>query len=218
MNLVRMRRYLPGITAAVFIAALLGGVIWVAQEMLSGDAKNPKKMVQQISLIQPPPPPPPPKLEEPPPPPEVKEEIKLDEPPPAPELDEANAEPPGEDLGLDAEGVAGGDGFGLRANKGGRGLIGGDGSRFGWYAKIVQTHIYDALAEDERLRKTGYAATVKIWLNAAGAVQRFEIADHAGIAEIDQALREALAGLQTLAEAPPQDMPQPIKLRIAARL
>ena len=72
-----------------------------------------KKVVQQITMIQPPPPPPPPEVK--PPEPEVEEE-KIEEPEPEQEPEpapEESNEPPAEELGLDADGAAGSDGFGL---------------------------------------------------------------------------------------------------------
>ncbi|MEQ8663662.1 MAG: TonB-dependent receptor, partial [Gammaproteobacteria bacterium] len=105
--------------------------------------------VQQISIVQPPPPPPPPPQVEEPPPPEM-EEVEVPEPEPEPIADDAPADEPlpGDDLGLDADGVAGADGFGLKARKGGRALIGG-GDRNKWYAGVIQTDLQALLADIE---------------------------------------------------------------------
>ncbi len=209
----RLRRLVPWTLGGVVVALVMIGVIYLAKAMMTNPDTG-KKTVQQISLIQPPPPP---KLEEPPPPPEVKqEEIKLDEPPPAPEP-EAEAPPPGEELGLDAEGGAGGDGFGLRGNKGGRGLLGGDGNAFGWYGRIVKHDVSEALSRDERLKRKSYSVIIKLWLKPDGRVERVELAASSGATEIDTALRLALQALHRVKEAPPSDLPQPIKLRITAR-
>lgn len=180
----------------------------------SGPPEPPK--VQQISLIQPPPPPPPPpQLEEPPP----EEQVDIPEPEPEPEpvADEADADepPPGEDLGLDADGVAGADGFGLRARKGGRGLIGG-GDRNRWYVGVVQRDLQELLATNDDARGARYAVTVKLWITAEGNVDRFELSDSTGNDKADAALRELLGGMH-FRDPPPADMPQPLKWRLSAR-
>jgi len=146
------------------------------------------------------------------------EEVETpDEPEPAPE-DIADSEaPPADDLGLDAEGVAGSDGFGLQARKGGRGLIGGGGSRFGWYAGILKNDIHAALSKVDEVRKDRYSVVLRIWVAADGRVDRSEIVRGTGNDELDATLEAALQRELRLSEAPPQDMPQPIKIRITSR-
>ena len=212
-------RYLPRLIAGgVLLSVTLGMVIFV-RHMLSGDVPHGKKTVQQITLLQPPPPPPPPpKIEEKPPEPEVKEEVKQ-EPPEPQEQDAADEPPPGADLGLDAEGGAGGDAFGLVGKKGGRDLIGGGGgSRFGWYSTIVQRDILDLLGDVARVRSQRYSVMVKLWINAEGRVTRAELLSSSGNKEVDHSLTTALADLHQLSERPPDDLPQPVKLRITSRL
>lgn len=212
-------RYLPRmIVGGVLLSVTLGMIVFV-RHMLSGDIPHGKKTVQQITLLQPPPPPPPPKVEEKPPEPEVKEEVKQEPPEPEAKEDAANEPPPGADLGLDAEGGAGGDAFGLVGKKGGRDLIGGGGgSRFGWYSTIVQRDILDLLAEVSRVRSQRYSVMVKLWINPEGRVTRSELLSSSGNQEVDRSLTTALADLRQLSERPPEDLPQPVKLRITSRL
>lgn len=173
-----------------------------------------RKMVQQISLIQPPPPPP--KIEQPPPPP-PQEEVKLDEPEPVP--DAAADEPPaGELLGLDADGGAGGDAFGLIGKKGGRSLLSGGGNPFAWYAGILQQDILEQLYNQDRVRKKKYSVRVKLWITPGGDVKDFELVDSSGSKEVDESLRVALADIDRVREVPPQEMPQPVRVRISSRL
>jgi periplasmic protein TonB len=198
---------------AVLLAFVVAGYYAVRGLKGSGPPESPK--VQEISLVQPPPPPPPPpKLEEPPPP---EEEVEIPEPEPEPEAEQAAADepPPGEDLGLDAEGVAGADGFGLRAKKGGRGLIGG-GDRNRWYAGVIQRDLQKVLAENERARGAKYSIVLILWITPDGRVERFELGDSTGTAESESAIRDSLTGLR-LSDMPPTDMPQPVKLRVVAR-
>lgn len=122
--------------------------------------------------------------------------------------------PPGDDLGLDADGVAA-DGFGLTAKKGGRGLIGG-GDRNRWYAGVIQRDLQGSLADNDDARGAKYSVVVKLWISADGKVERFEIGDSTGDDESDKALRETLSGLH-LSDSPPEEMPQPVRLRVVSR-
>lgn len=207
------RRQGPLVAGFGFLLLLGIGGYFAVQGLGGAGMPEPPK-VQEISLVQPPPPPPPPpKLEEPPP----EEQVDIPEPEPEPVPEEAAADepPPGEDLGLDAEGVAGADGFGLRAKKGGRGIIGG-GDRNRWYAGVIQRVLQGRLAENDAARGAKYSVVVKLWVGADGNVERFELSDSTGDAQSDAALRETLTGLH-LTDAPPVDMPQPIKLRVVSR-
>ncbi len=212
MSAHALRRHAPVLVGAALLL-LFSVIVWyLLHDLLADDGSKSKKTVQQISLIKPPPPPPPPKVEEKPPEPEIKEEVKIDEPPPENNDDEP---PPGQDLGVDADGGAGGDGFGLIGRKGGRDLM---SSRFGWYGNLVQSDIYDALMRDEDTRKSSYSVVVKLWLGTGGEVQRVELEGSSGDVRIDESIKRAVSGLSRVAEAPPADLPQPIKLRIATRI
>jgi periplasmic protein TonB len=186
--------------------------VWLLLDnVLNSGGAQTKKTVQQISLIQPPPPPPPPKVEEKPPEP-VKEEVKVNEPPPEKNDQEP---PPGKDLGVDADGGAGGDGFGLIGRKGGRDLL--DSGGFGWYGNQVKAGIYDALMGDECTRKARYSVVIKVWVVSSGKVQRVELEGSSGNPEVDTCITRALPGVH-VADAPPEDLPQPIRIRVAARI
>lgn len=198
----------------------------IALSLLAGcsDSDKPKKpSIQTISVLRPPPPPPPPKPEEKPPEPEVKkEEVKL--PDPEPEPQQASDEPPpGEQLGVDAEGGAGTDGFGLVGRPGGRdittiggGPSGSDRARYSMFANLVQSHLQEELSKRERLRQANYRAVVNVWFSASGSVDRVEVVNGSGNSDIDNAIRTALSGT-SVAESPPPDMPQPVKIRLTSR-
>jgi protein TonB len=156
-----------------------------------------------------------------PPEPEVNEEVKLPEPDPQPKADEAP--PPGEQLGLDAEGSGNGDAFGLAAKKGGRDITtigGGTGNaraQFAWFTGMVQTLLQDQFQKNDKLRRADYRAVVKVWFAHDGSVERFELAGSSGNAEIDQNLKLSLRDMPRLKQPPPEDMPQPVKLRVTSR-
>lgn len=204
----------PVIGGLMLLLALGLVGVYVLHGLKGASAPEPPK-IQEISLVQPPPPPPPPKIEQPPPP---EEKIKLPEPEPEPKAEETPDEepPPSADLGLDADGVAGSDGFGLQARKGGNGIIGGGGDRNRWYAGLVQRNLQTRLADNDAARGAKYSLIVKLWITTDGRIDRFEFVNTVGDSKSDVAIREALSGLR-LIEQPPSDMPQPIKLRIVSR-
>lgn len=200
--------------AVLAVMALLG----FGLKQLLGDAGPPKKQtVHNIALLKPPPPPPPPKPQEKPPEPEMKkEEVKIDEP--KPEARNPSDAPEGKQLGVDAEGGAGSDGFGLVGNKGGRDLLAGGGRMaFAFYTNHLQRVLQDELAKHKKLKSADYRVVVRLWLSRNGALQRFELAGSSGDQSIDDALREALAETPAMREPPPESMPQPVKIRISNR-
>jgi len=208
------KRYGPALGGCGVILLLgLGVYLFVAS---SGGVQAPKPPeVQLISVVMPPPPPPPPEIE-PPPEPEVQE-VDVPEPETEPLADDdSNEPPPGDELGLDADGVAGSDGFGLEARKGGRGLIGG-GDVNQWYASLVQKDLQRALATENEVRQGRYTVVLEIWLAPDGRIEDSEMVQGSGDSDIDQALTAVLAGGVRISRAPPEDLPQPIRLRISSR-
>lgn len=205
-------RWTPYIGAGVLVC-LLGGVVLAVVRNIGGTAPPQEPFIQQISIVQPPPPPPPPKIEEPEP--EI-DEIDLDEPEPemADELADMD-ELPGEELGLDAEGSAGGDQFGLLAKKGGRGLIGSD--PHAWYAGVLQRDLQKVLSGADDVRKGNYTVVVSIWITRDGFVESSELLSGTNDPELDQRLRDALQSGIRISREPPEDLPQPIRVRITSR-
>lgn len=212
----RLSKNLPYVGGVLVIALVAFGVYSFVQSTGGVQAPKPPE-VQQISVVVPPPPPPPPPIEEPPPEPEMEEvDVPEPEPEPAEDIADSDEPPPGEDLGLDAEGVAGSDGFGLKAKKGGRGLIGG-GSAHKWYAGIVQKDLQSTLASLEDIRTQRYTVVIKIWITAEGYIESSEIVRGSGDRGIDDALIGALTAGVRVSREPPEDLPQPIRLRITSR-
>ena len=211
-------RHGPMLGGVALLVSFGVGAYFAVGGLTGAKAPEPPK-VQEISLVQPPPPPPPPpKLEEPPPPEQV-----LEEPPPEPEpiAEEAPAEEamPGDELGLDADGTAGSDGFGLRGKKGGRGLIGG-GDRNRWYAgqlqRQLQRDLLNLVTEDEELRDEMYSIVINVWVAGDGRVERVDLVGSTGNGEADTNLHKILSGLR-MSDGPHEEMPQPVKLRIVTR-
>lgn len=212
---IRILRWIPRVAIALALV-LAVGLVYSLKQWLGDDATRSKKLVQQISLIAPPPPPP--KVEEPPPP-EDQEKVELPKPEPVPEdlPDQPDEMPPGDQLGLDAEGGAGGDAFGLAGNKGGHALLGGGGgSAEIWYKRMLAQELQSLVNDREELRKRRFSAlNLKVWIDA-GRIQRVELLTSSGDKEWDHHLKSALLNerLQTL---PPAGIEQPVRLQISSR-
>lgn len=212
----RFRNHLPSIVGGIMLVFVVGFIIHFISSIKDKPEKKEHK-VQAISVMKPPPPPPPPpKVEKPPEP-----EQTLEEPEPEPEPEEipdvADEAPPG-DLGLDAEGTAGSDSFGLAAHKGGKGLFGGGGSPFSWYGKMASKDIQAILSENEDLRRKDYSTVIKLWVEADGSIKRFEMARGSNDAQIDSLIEKLISKYRKINEPPPPGMEQPIKLKITSRI
>ncbi len=205
----RLIRYLPHVIGVIVTI----GLTFFAIEFLQTQEEGPqrKKVVQQVALITPPPPPPSPPPEQEPEVHEPEEDDVIEE------IDEAMPEEGmdddvGNDLGLDAEGTAGGDGFGLVARKGGRGIVGGG------YGALVVQEINALLVDDDRLKSKEYTVILKLWISETGEIERYKIQHKSGDEAVEAMLQTALARLGSVSEGPPLELPQPIRLRIKSRL
>jgi protein TonB len=179
---------------------------------MSQKSAGPARMVPQVvQLIRPPPPP-----EQPPPPPPPEEKIEQplpkDEPEPEPAPDNA---PP--QLGVDAEGTAGGDAFGLAARRGGADLVGTGKAIFGWYTALIKDAILEKLSEEDAIRRGSYSMVVRMWLASDGRVERVALAQSTGKPELDATIEKVLGRLTKLREGPPAEMPQPVTMKIVSR-
>jgi outer membrane biosynthesis protein TonB len=210
-------------TAASVLMGLLflAGMAWVIHKFATGKTEK-KPGLQQIALIKQPPPPPPKPPEKPPEPPKIKEEVKVDQPKPD---DPKPAEPKNDDpkpasdkpLGVDADGKAGSDGFGLVGNKGGRDLTSTGGGGSGrYYTGLLQRNFFEALARNRKAPLQEFSVVVSILLGEDGRVQRADIVTSSGNAEIDSLIQATLAEMPALREVPPTNMRQ-VQLRLNRR-
>ncbi|NBT46112.1 MAG: TonB family protein, partial [Gammaproteobacteria bacterium] len=148
--------------------------------------------------------------------PEIKEE-KMPEPEPEPEPEAADEPPPGEDLGVDSDGAAGSDGFGLVGKKGGAGLLGGGGGNaFIFYGQHVQRELVNELQNSlkDKARNSRYTAVLHVWIAPNGDISKVELANSSGTSEIDEALHKAISQIRGRFKPPPERLPQPLKIRI----
>jgi len=223
-----LRSRLPALAGGLFMLLFTAGVVLMVKNFIDNAEPPEKHTVQKISLVKPPPP----KPEEKPPEPEKMEEIKesrqeevqLDAPP-TPDQPQDQGPPPGEQLGLDAEGGAGGDAFGLAARKGGRDITtlgslgsggGSGGDREGWYGRLISRHFEESLRRSKRLQGTNYQVIVQVWFDG-GTVRRVRLTRGSGNPETDAAIQEEIMALPPLREMLPEDLPQPVRVRVASR-
>jgi protein TonB len=213
-----LRSKLPVIAGGVFLALFTAGSIWVVKGFIDNAEAPDKTRVQTISLVKPPPPKPPEKLPEPEKIEQPKEEEVQVEAPPTPDQPQDAGPPPGEQLGLDADGGAGSDGFGLAARKGGRDIttLGGGGDRLAWFSKRISRQLEDELKRAKALQGKEYQVIAQLWFDVGGSVTRVRMDKGTGNTELDEVLRKEIQSL-TLRDPLPEDMPQPVKLRVVSR-
>jgi protein TonB len=213
----KVRRALPvviGVTLAVPLAGIALSVLFTKTD------PGKHKMVQQITLVAPPPPPPPKPEEKPPDPPKMKEEVKLDDPKPADEPKPAPADPPAGPLGVDAQGTGPGDGFGLAGRPGGRDVTVGNGGSGGLgltlFGSSTARHIAQELARDPKLKSSTYQIEVRVWLARDGRFEREEIVRGTGDRALDDLIRAGLSQVSALQQPVPQNLPQPLRIRVTS--
>jgi periplasmic protein TonB len=207
----KKRHWLPVTLVVVLVGCVGGGAVAFVRGFLNAEAPTPKKLVQEIRVIRPPPPPP----DTPPPPPPPEEEVDVPDIKPDPVAE--NEAPPMEQLGLDVDGAAGGDAFGLLGRKGGRDLLGSGGSAFAWYAGLVKGEILDRLQDVKAARSGAYSVVIKVWVKSDGSVENIRLAQSTGSRERDAAIENELARITRISQGPPADMPQPMSLKLVSR-
>jgi TonB family protein len=207
------KRFLPIVLGGLAVMSLGVGAIALMRNFLHSTPAAPKQQIQEVHLIRPPPPPP----DLPPPPPPPEEKVDIPDPQDKPDPTPSNEPPPGEQLGLDAEGSAGGDEFGLAARKGGRDLLASGGSAYTWYSGLLKNEILDQLNSEKRAHQGDYSVVVRVWVRSDGTIDRVRLTQSSGNRERDQAIEAALSRITRLSQPPPPDMPEPISLRIVSR-
>ncbi|OGU09102.1 MAG: energy transducer TonB [Geobacteraceae bacterium GWC2_55_20] len=221
----------PGVVGLVFLL-IVGFVVKV---FLSDDGVK-KKALYQVTLIKPPPPeekvkPPEPEQQKETPKESIQTPTEIPQPQ-AQDQPQDNAPPAGADLGVEGEGGAGSDGFGLVGkgkNYKGRDItLGGGGgmnrlamlTKYGWYTSKIQDEIKKQLKK--RMDKEGgvpkgkYEITLKILLDPQGTIKKYRIVASSGNDKLDDALKASLPGLK-ISQAPPDGMPSLVTLRILSQ-
>ena len=139
--------------------------------------------------------------------------------------------PAGDTLGMDAEGGAGGDSFGLVGRKGGRSILARAGgskvaakipfqNQFGEYIRIVTAEIKDKvmklLAEAGGIPQGKLQCIIRVRVDNDGKIIDYRIKNHSGNTRMDQAVINALRSCQ-FSEPPPEFMPRMMDIMITSQ-
>lgn len=187
---------------------LLGLIAWGISTMMHSKPHKPKQATKAFLLPDKPPPPPP------------KEEKKIE--PPKTESKEVKVNTPKEQAPvtqnepLKMEGAAGEGNSPFAAGSVGREYVGGSfgGSLYGGQ---LQRHLQSELNKNRKLRESDYRVTLKVWVGRDGAIQRAELVGSTGNETIDELLRQTLLQATAMRDPPPENIPQPMRIRVTAR-
>jgi periplasmic protein TonB len=212
----QVRRNVSRLVGIVAIVLAVLGFVWFVNKMMSAKSGKSQRQVEVVQIIRPPPPPPPPPDQPPPPPVKTDEPLPKDEPEPAPDNTPAPADQP---LGIDAEGAAGGDAFGLAARRGGSDLIGGTGSApFAWYTNRLSDVVREHLAASACAKSVKGSMSIQVLLNSDGQVKQIKLSSTTGNRQWDSCVDSALAPITHLSDPVPPGMPELISLKIVPRI
>lgn len=209
-NKAAQRRFASRLAGGLFGLLLVVGIVWFVRTMMMLKVSKPPRLVQTIQVIKPPPPPP----EQPPPPPPQKTEEPLpkDQPEEKPEQPEQAPDRP---LGVDADGSAGSDAFGLAARAGGADLIGGTGTApFAWYTNRMRDAIKDRLSEAPCAKTAKGSLSTRVIVSSDGHVKQIKLTTTTGNPKIDECVEHVLASITQMGEAPPPGMPEQVNLKV----
>ena len=204
------RRFASRLAGGLFAVLLIAGIVWFVHTMMSLKTSKSERLVQTIQVIRPPPPPP----DQPPPPPPEKTEEPLPKDVPQPTPDQPD-QAPDQPLGIDAEGSAGGDAFGLAARAGGADLIGGTGTApFAWYTNRMRDAIKDRLSAAPCTKSAKGSVTTRVLVGLDGRVKQIKLTTTTGNSKVDECVEQVLASITSMGDAPPPGMPEQVNLKV----
>jgi hypothetical protein len=217
------------VVRVAFVTLVLGFLVF-GREYLFGDDVRMRPAAQRVTLLTPE------RLLPKPPEPERQKPVEVTEVP-VEDVVETVSEapddsPPVDDrLGVDADGTAGSDSFGLAAKRGGRnitiiGETGGGGGRggrldprieFAGYAAGLERALQEQLQRLPDVREEEFSVVVRLWIARDGKVSRWEFARGTDRVRVEALLSRAFGSMPSLREPPPDAMPQPVVLRVMSR-
>ena len=196
----------------LLVLALAG---WGLSVFLGGKTEN-KAKAPKISLIPstPPPPPPPPKEDKKPEPKEQKEQ-KVEqqapkEAPPAPSAELKMDGPAGNGPSAFSAGKITSDDLSKALGNGAGGLF----NPYNNFASAVKGEMQRYLSRQKELRTRSYRIELQIWVDRDGQVTRHQIVGSSGDPDVDALISKKIDGMGRFGQAPPERMPQPIRLRL----
>jgi protein TonB len=194
---------------------LIFGFVSFVRMILASKVSKPERQIQTVQIIRPPPPPPP---DQPPPPPPEKTEQPLpkDQPEPTPDQPQQAPEQP---LGIDAEGSAGGDSFGLAARSGGSDLVGGTGTApFARYTMRITDAIRERLSSLPCARNAKGSLSFHLVFEASGKIREVQLASTTGNEKVDACIDTGLTSMPPIGDPLPPGMPAEVNIRVVSRL
>ncbi|HVN72133.1 MAG TPA: TonB C-terminal domain-containing protein [Desulfomonilia bacterium] len=213
------------VISGIVIVVLVGLGATMVKMVLTED-KVRHKAVHNVTLLKPPPPH---KLEKLPEPEMKQEKPKENQMVEQQDVQDSksdkNEPPPGDQLGLDAEGGAGGDAFGLVGRKGGRSLVGSDPNgggpqsllqRYAWYNRSISDEIHKVFARGS-IPSGNLETVVVLQLDDNGNLVRYRIYKSSGSEQMDSAVTRALGLIKKFSEPPPEGMPKVLRVEISSR-
>lgn len=212
-----VRRNWSRIAGGLFAIFLILAFVRFVQTMMGAKTGKTQRQVQIVQVIRPPPPPPPPPEQPPPPPEKTETPLPKDEPDePPPDNTPAPADQP---LGLDAEGSAGGDAFGLAARRGGSDLVGGNGrAPFASYTNRITDAIRERLASVACAKSAKGSLTIHLLMDPDGHFKQVQLASSTGSPQVDKCIDGALVSMPQMTEPLPAGMPEQVNIRIVSRI
>jgi periplasmic protein TonB len=208
------RRIITLIGSCLVAIVLIAGFVSFVRMMMASKTGKPGRQVQIVQIIRPPPPPP----DQPPPPPPEKtdEPLPKDEPEPTPDQSPAPVDQP---LGLDAEGSAGGDEFGLAARRCGSDLVGGSGrAPYAWYTNRLTDAIRERLASVECAKSAKGSLSFHLLLEASGKIRQVQLATTTGNQKVDQCIDSELKSMPPMSDPLPPGMPEQVNVKVVSRI
>jgi protein TonB len=130
-----------------------------------------------------------------------------------------------QDLGVEGEGEAGFDSFGLRAKRGGRDILldvphghgASDVLGYKVFANKLAAEIATKLRAVPDLRSSSYALLVRVWVDDGGRIARCELLGGSGQRDVDVAVQRELTRGDVCVGAPPPDFPNPVVLEVRSK-
>jgi protein TonB len=199
------RRWVQRLVIGVILLSIAAVAVLGSMSLVHGPSEPKRQMAHIMILPDAPPPPPPPQDKKPPPPKEERALQPVNAPVP-------KVDTPPEPAPLKMEGAAGEGNSMFAAGEVKQDYIGGDignGSRYAAYVARLEQRV-----QAELTRRKLHVTNVKLflWLSPDGAVQRYTV--KGGDEDASRSVREALAELTRVDEAPLADMPMPVGLSI----
>jgi len=211
-----MERHRIGLSIAA--VAIISVGIFILQSKFSKPGSSQRKGPEIVSIRLPAPVPTPPPPAPTPPPPEIKEVDKMVEvAPPVDDVPKPVENPDTAPLTTNNT-ATGSDAFNLTHGTGGGSLVGSTRKygKWDWYSSQVRTTIREALSKNPLLRNASGNVEIRLFPDITGRVTRVKLGGSMNDPKVDEAIIEALTGIQ-LKEALPAGLKPPIVSRFTAQ-